>query len=78
MKTAFITLYGNTCFCACCYVPLFCHIRFESKKKSRPFGRDCMLIVVVRLSFNKYYPASLVKEVIKEKIKPGIVCCSVH
>jgi len=37
-----------------------------------------MLIVVVRLSFNKYYPAPLIKEVIKEKIKPGIVCCCVH
>jgi len=67
-------------------IPLFvfvvmfpCFVIFVIRqKKSRPIGRDCMLIVVVRLSFNKYYPAPLIKEVVKEKIKPGIVCCCVH
>jgi len=37
-----------------------------------------MFSIFYQLSFSKYNPASLVKEVIKEKIKSGIVCKCVH
>lgn len=37
-----------------------------------------MFSIFYQLSFSKYNPASLVKEVIKEKIKSGNVCKCVH
>jgi hypothetical protein len=38
-------------------------------KKSRPESRDRILMVSFYLRFYKYYPASFLKEVIKEKIE---------